>query len=153
ACSVENQGEEGRGGGPGIGFVAGGESPCCNETPPVQRIQPRRHNPLAGLHQCVARPAHPVRGAPPGPAARAAPHSGAGLPPPPWGAPAPRFSTKQQPLLFCAEREGGASMNPVEIPAGAASAEHSLEGWGRVLFEASDDAIFVHDLEGRILEA
>jgi PAS domain S-box-containing protein len=44
-------------------------------------------------------------------------------------------------------------MNPVEMPAEAASPEQAREGWGRVLFEASDDAIFVHDLEGRILEA
>src|SRR5262249_20637059 len=47
----------GRGGRPGIGFVAGWHPPCCNETPRVQRIPPRRRNPLPGLHQCVARAA------------------------------------------------------------------------------------------------
>src|SRR6516165_2057241 len=43
-------------------------------------------------------------------------------------------------------------MNPVEVPAPAEAEAQAMEGWARVLFEAIDDAVFVHDLEGRIIE-
>jgi PAS domain S-box-containing protein len=33
------------------------------------------------------------------------------------------------------------------------AAEPFMDGWNRILFEAIDDAVFVHDVEGRILEA
>jgi PAS domain S-box-containing protein len=35
----------------------------------------------------------------------------------------------------------------------AAPAVRDLESWGQALFEGIDDAVFVHDLQGRILEA
>ena len=30
--------------------------------------------------------------------------------------------------------------------------EHSLDGWARALFDSMDDAVFVHDHTGKILE-
>jgi PAS domain S-box-containing protein len=44
-------------------------------------------------------------------------------------------------------------MNPVEVPPAPGATEPLREGWGRALFEVSDDAIVVHDLEGHILDA
>jgi PAS domain S-box-containing protein len=44
----------------------------------------------------------------------------------------------------------------VEPAAGLAekgAREYALGGWGRVLFEGIDDAVFVHDLDGHILDA
>jgi PAS domain S-box-containing protein len=47
----------------------------------------------------------------------------------------------------------GVAMNPVEVPT-APTREASRQGsWGRALFEAIDDAVFIHDLEGHFLDA
>jgi PAS domain S-box-containing protein len=43
-------------------------------------------------------------------------------------------------------------MNPIPVPAQPKAEDQAVENWSRVLFEAIDDAIFVHDQEGRILE-
>ena len=44
-------------------------------------------------------------------------------------------------------------MNPVESIAPPPEQATRTEGWARALFEGIDDAVFVHDLDGRILDA
>ncbi len=43
-------------------------------------------------------------------------------------------------------------MNPLATPQPPRADRPFLEGWARVLFEAIDDAVFVHDADGRFLE-
>ena len=44
-------------------------------------------------------------------------------------------------------------MHPVESPAAPAEGERARDRRARALFEGIDDAVFVHDLDGRILDA
>ncbi len=44
-------------------------------------------------------------------------------------------------------------MSQLEALGEPSAANHNHEGWAQALFEGIDDAVFVHDLQGRILEA
>ncbi|MCI0462879.1 MAG: PAS domain S-box protein [Gemmataceae bacterium] len=44
-------------------------------------------------------------------------------------------------------------MSQVDVTEATSAAERGLGGWAQALFEGIDDAVFVHDLQGRILEA
>src|SRR5262249_7914830 len=48
---------------------------------------------------------------------------------------------------------GGWVVKPVDVVEGTGVSERGLEGWAQALFDGIDDAVFVHDLQGRILEA
>src|SRR5436309_845113 len=47
----------------------------------------------------------------------------------------------------------GLRVESVAAPAASGASDHTLDRRGRELFEAIDDAVFVHDLDGRILDA
>src|SRR4029079_11961148 len=47
----------------------------------------------------------------------------------------------------------GTFVKPVETTAPPPEPASRPEGWARALFEGIDDAVFVHDLQGRILDA
>src|SRR5262249_61617999 len=45
------------------------------------------------------------------------------------------------------------SVTPLDVLAEPRAAARGRAGWAQALFEGIDDAVFVHDLQGRILEA